>query len=221
MKVEDLIFDMQNAKFKEIDFILKTKKLKPIFTSTECKANNEFICMLDSGAAIPVWCSGVPALLDTFPTAVLKPDLKSILSGFGTSFEVVDVYNVPKVELCNGSHSIIFENFYLPVTDRKNFGADLIIPSFMFKNSNILLSQLESLGNQKRLFIQYQVGHYRTHYTVRYLSMQEVTRLNKLCEKQDITIDTKILGGAGEFYKVLVQDDLKLLLARFQQPRQP
>lgn len=212
MKTKDVILDAEGKSFKELEFNLKIEKLKPVFTSIECTTNKEFNCMLDSGAGIPVWCTGMNTLMRTFSNAVLKPELKGMLSGFGSGFIITDVFYIPKAEICNGKESIIFKDFYLPVMDRGNFGADLVIPSSMFKNSNILLSQCTVSGKQKKLFIQYQAEFYKAQYTVRWLTAKGVSNLNKICKAHNITMDTKIIGGEGEFYKVLVQDNLHLLL---------
>lgn len=58
---------------KEIYFLLDENSIKPIFTSHENTINSDFICMLDTGAVIPVWCSGAAQLIDAFPSSVYKP----------------------------------------------------------------------------------------------------------------------------------------------------
>ena len=208
MKTKDMILEAEQKSFKELDFNLKVEKLKPIFTSAKCTTNSKFTCMLDSGAGIPVWCTGTDTLMRTFPTAVLKLEFKGMLSGFGSIPLITDVFYIPTIEICNGKESIIFKDFYLPVVNRGNFGTDLIIPSSMFKNSNILLSQLESLENQKKLFIQYQAEFYKVQYTVRHLTATGIATLRKICKDHNIMMDTKIVGGEGEFSKVLVQEEL-------------
>lgn len=52
MEIEDIISKAKDRGFQEIIFYLNIKKAKPLFTSYECEINNEFACMLDSGAAI-------------------------------------------------------------------------------------------------------------------------------------------------------------------------
>lgn len=151
MKIKEIILEAEKNHFNEIDFDLHTEKLKPVFTSEECATNNEFSCMLDSGAGIPVWCTGKNTLIDAFPTAVLKSDLKGLLGGFGYIPFITEVFYIPKISICNGKDSILFKDFYLPVIDKKSFGTDLIIPSSIFKNSNILISQFEFKENQKEI----------------------------------------------------------------------
>ncbi len=140
--------------------------------------------MLNSGAGIPVWCTGIDTLIDAFPNVILRQDLKGILSGFGSQFEVVDVFYIPKIEICNCEISIIFNDFYLPVINKPHFGADLIVPSSMFKNSNIILSQLKLSDNKKKLIIQYQTEYYKAQYTVRYLSVEGISTINKILKSK-------------------------------------
>ncbi len=70
--IKDIILGTEQKFFKELDFNLKVEKLKPVFTSSECITNYEFTCMLDSGAGIPVWCTGADALMDAFPHSSFK-----------------------------------------------------------------------------------------------------------------------------------------------------
>ncbi len=140
-----------------------------------------------------------------------------MLSGFGSIPLITDVFYIPTIEICNGKESIIFTDFYLPVVNRGNFGTDLIIPSSMFKNSNIFLSQLELLENQKKLFIQYQAKFYKVQYTVRRLTATGIATLRKICKDHNITVDTRIIGGEGEFYKVLTQEGLNRVMEKADQ----
>lgn len=76
IKTKDVILDAEGKSFKGLEFNLKIEKLKPVFTSIGCTTNKEFNCMLDSGAGIPVWCTGMNTLMRTFSNAVLKSESK-------------------------------------------------------------------------------------------------------------------------------------------------
>lgn len=204
MEIEDIISKAKDRGFQEIIFYLNIKKAKPLFTSYECEINNEFACMLDSGAAIPVWCTGAFKLLDTFPSAVYKPNLKSLISGFGKGVQIVDIYYISEVVFCNGEDSITFENFYLPVLDRQTFGTDMIFPIIMFKETNILISQTKHCGINKMMILQCCSKHYRATYSTRYLTVNEVVNLQNIYP--DIKIGAKFIGEEDEYDKILIQE---------------
>ena len=208
MKLKEVILKLLCVNSKEICFLLHDKSDKPVFVSAACSINDKFNCMLDTGAAVPVWCSGVPQLLDAFPTAEYKGDLKSILSGFGNGFQVADVYYIPEIEFNNGEGDFVrFTDFYLPVLEKRTFGADLIFPSLMFENASILMTSVsESDELEKGLFLLNESLHYKAHYTYRQLSVSEINKIKAVCKNQGINIQTKFIGSGGEFYKILVQD---------------
>lgn len=203
-KIEDIALEGIAANFQQIRFRLKEDKLKPILTSQKCEDNKQFDCMLDSGAAMPVWCTGIDELQRVFPKAVKKPNLRNILSGFGEGFVLADVCYVPTIKLCNGEDSLTLGHVYLPVVDRKTFGADLILPSAIFKESNILISQVTK--ENKALHIQSLSTHYRLHFTKRELSEEQIKTLRR---KYDIPDEMCIYlaGAEDEFSEVLLQED--------------
>lgn len=207
MKFKEVVLRLLQLGGKDLCFSLDENSTKPVFISYENAINNEFTCMLDTGAAIPVWCSGVAQLLDAFPSAVYKPDLKTILSGFGTGFQVADVYYIPEIEFNNGDGSFMrFTEFYLPVVERKTFGADLIFPSAMLRETNILLCDSADGGLEKSLFLQNSSLLYKTRYTYRQFPVSIVNKIKEACRSQDISIQTKFIGSGNEFYKILVQN---------------
>ncbi len=207
MKLKEALLKLMYKNSKGICFPLHGKSDKPVFISEACKTNDKFTCMLDTGAAIPVWCSGVAQLVDAFPSAVYKLDLKTILSGFGTGFQVAGVYYIPEIEFNNGDgNSLRFTKFYLPVVERRTFGADLIFPSAMLKETNILLCDSDGNGLEKSLFLQNSSLLYKASYTYRQLPVSTVNKIKEVCKSQGISIHTKFIGSGNEFYKILVQN---------------
>lgn len=85
MNLKQLISIAEKENFKEIEFLLDADMRKPVFPSLKNETNAKFRCMLDSGASIPVWCSGTELLKLTFPEAILKTNMKSILSGIAVA----------------------------------------------------------------------------------------------------------------------------------------
>lgn len=100
-----------------------------------------------------------------------------------------------------------FTEFYLPVTERKTFGADLIFPSAMLEKTNILLYSSGNSGLEKSLFLQNSSLLYKAHYTYRQLPVSTINKIKEICKNQGISIHTKFIGGGNEFYKILVQND--------------
>lgn len=211
--------------FEIVRFDLNEEEVKPIFESFPNLTNGRFTCLLDSGAGIPVWCGGEKAFLDAFPKAKCKKSYKHLLSGFGIGFQVVEVYYIPKIEFFNGEHSIIFEDFYLPMSSRKRFGVDLIIPTSMFIDSKISLSQVDIQHQGKFLEIQCQTRYLKACYTRKLLFSSDVERLKKLhaalragfekTAELDIRAFMVLLGGEGEFDEILVQESLGSDLEEF------
>lgn len=189
--------------FYQIRFPLAKSKLKPIFLSLTEKGNVQFVTMLDSGAMIPVWCSGARWLLKVFPEAVLKTDLKAILGGFGTGIEIADIYYIPEIKIYNGKQFLVFRQCYLPVVERKSFGANLILPSSIFKQTNIIISQLQPFV-EKQLIFQCRKPCFTLTYTVKTLSKEVIKEIKSKYGIFDIKDEHKILGGEGEFSQELL-----------------
>lgn len=204
---------------KQVKFKLDKDYLKPVFTSLPCSTNQEFTCMLDSGAGIPVWSAKEDLLIDTFPTAKYKESYKNLLGGFGAVFQAVKVYYIPKVEFSNGKNSIIFEDFYLPVSTKRSFGVDLILPTSMIKESKIILSQIDIKHEGKILEFQCSTRYFKTHYTLKHLFASDVAHYKDLFEKQKMELQKQkelnlsmhdiLIGSEDEFDRILIQEEIK------------
>lgn len=194
----------EEAKFRDIEFSLSRRVAKPVFTSLENKYNGEFRCMLDSGASIPVWCSGERTLKLAFPQAELRGKLKGLLSGFGKGFEMVDVYYIPRVVISSGQQVIVFNQTYLPVVNKDSFGANLILPSSIFKNANILIAQMQSLP-EKQLILQSNNLWYTMKYTKYVLDAEVIRRLRENFNILNVSDKDAILGAEGELKEELAQ----------------
>lgn len=191
-------------KFLEVGFPLVEAAIKPIFLSFENENNSEFSCMLDTGASIPVWCAGDKLFKEILPRAKLQERTKYILGGFGSGFEVADVYYVPAMVLNNGDHSIVFNRAYLPVVNKNRFGANLILPSSFFKNANIVISQLQTL-TEKQLIFQCHNPWYIMKFTKVRVNADAVGLLEGGYGITGISDGEDILGVEREFNDALVQ----------------
>lgn len=202
--LKEMINVAERERFTEIGFPLKTDSIKPIFLSFENKDNKEFRCMLDSGASIPVWCAGIKSFKLTFPKAESQEKIKYILGGFGSGFEVADVYYVPVMMTNNGEHSIVFNRTYLPVVNKNRFGADLILSSSFFRNANIVISQMQSLP-EKQLILQCRSLWYVMKFTKIRVNAAAVKILEEEHGITGISAGEDILGVEGEFNDALAQ----------------
>lgn len=200
--LDKIINVAKEERFTEVVFPLKNNVAKPIFLSQENRTGGEFQCMLDSGAGIPVWCSGEESLKKVFPKADLRNNMKHILGGFGRGFEVADVYYIPTMILYNGEHSIVFNKTYLPVINKDRFGVNLILPSSFFKNANITIAQMKSLP-EKQLVLQCCSLWYGMKFTKVRVNDKVAKVLKGEYNIDDISAGQDILGVEGEFNDAL------------------
>ena len=91
--------------------------------------------MYDSGARMPVWCTGHDFLCKAYPNAV-KTNLSSNISGFGTGSEKGNVYVIPEFELSDGKASYIINNLSIISISKPNIGCDLLISETMFSKAD-------------------------------------------------------------------------------------
>lgn len=109
---------------------LSKKRNKPVFT-TITKSGKKIMCMLDTGATMPVWSSSEGLFKLIFPDAELLSQ-KFILSGFGKKPEVVNVYKIPIFCLRDANSCLEFRNLHIVTSFGRGFGCDLILSYTMF-----------------------------------------------------------------------------------------
>lgn len=121
--------------------------------------NNRIKILFDTGASTPVWCVGKKMFCKTFPDAT-KQEFKYILSGFGRTEQelqsfmkhpnkesvpnfLMDVYNIPSFCLGTGEDIITWKNLKVAVAEKEGIGAELILPSTMFRGMELRWNQEE------------------------------------------------------------------------------
>ena len=106
------------------------KSRKAVFVSPD-----KLICLIDSGADIPVWCTDI-RILKQVMRAQLCEDCFTLLSGFGGHGEsCVPVYKIPDFPI---SHEFIFKNMRTAFSaEQQNNKYDIILPLNLFSNCNI------------------------------------------------------------------------------------
>lgn|GEM_PF-3219660 len=93
------------------------------------------LIMYDSGAQIPVWCSGASVLADFYPEAK-KTDYHCEISGFGKETELSDVYVIPEFELSDGMVHFKISNLVIAELFKPFIGCDLLLSETMFSKTD-------------------------------------------------------------------------------------
>ena len=97
--------------------------------------NSDITMMYDSGAQIPVWCTGSAVLLDAYPKA-LKTDLLCTISGFGREKDVGKIYVLPEFILSSGENTMVIDNLYIAELFKPFIGCDFLISETMFSKAD-------------------------------------------------------------------------------------
>ena len=106
-------------------FPLAKTETKPTFR-TEIKGES-VKCLFDTGADMPVWCSGIDYLKYLFD-GIKEIDGIFLLGGFGEGYSKVSVYEIQGFKL----GSIYYKCLQLAVDDKARFSYDLILSNTMF-----------------------------------------------------------------------------------------
>lgn len=91
--------------------------------------------MYDSGARMPVWCTGDELLCKAYPDAK-KTDLFCNVTGFGTGSENGHVYLVPEFVVSDGVSRYVIHNLCIISMLKPNIGCDLLISETMFAKAD-------------------------------------------------------------------------------------
>lgn len=115
---------------------------RPIFHE-DCEQGSNALCMLDTGADVPVFVNGETEFKERFPSAVKEDKLVFTLSGFGTGVEVVPVYRIPifeiRSDIDNTNSKLVFHNLRVACCTKDEFIADFILSKTMFMHTNIFI----------------------------------------------------------------------------------
>ena len=103
----------------------------------------DLLCLIDTGADMPVWCRSVKIFLKAFPNAQ-KLNYRFVLTGFGGDkelpmVEVTDVYMIPEFIFGSKNDNIICRGMLVAMSKRRGIGADLVLPYTMFEKSRITI----------------------------------------------------------------------------------
>ena len=87
--------------------------------------------LYDSGAKMPVWCTGRNKFLQAFPDAAKMNEHCSI-SGFGKGIEQADVYVIPDFVISDGNSQYEIERLVVAMLMKPHIGCDFLISETMF-----------------------------------------------------------------------------------------
>ena len=100
--------------------------------------NEKIWMMYDSGASIPVWCSGDDLLIKAYPDAI-KMNLDCNISGFGTGTERGNVYVIPDFKISKGNAAYTIHNLFVISILKPNIGCDFLMSETMFTKTDMTI----------------------------------------------------------------------------------
>jgi hypothetical protein len=100
--------------------------------------DNRTICLVDTGANMPVWCTGENTFKQCYEDASQLQGI-SILKGFGKGYEICNVYSIPNFKLSDGNNTIIYKNLPIAVLSR-DYAFELIISNTMINHLNFSIN---------------------------------------------------------------------------------
>ena len=93
--------------------------------------------MYDSGARVPVWCTGERLLCKAYPRAV-KTSLTSNITGFGSGSEKGEVYLIPEFDISDDKSRLMIHNLSVVNISKPNIGCDFLISETMFSKADTI-----------------------------------------------------------------------------------
>jgi hypothetical protein len=125
--------EITNLKFNILSDGKRTGK--PLIANMDI---NRTICLIDTGANLPVWCSSEQGLIQYYNKAVPLTGV-SILRGFGKEYEVCKVYKIPDFVLTDGKSKIHYIDLPIAVVDR-DYNFEVILSYTMLSHINFSLN---------------------------------------------------------------------------------
>lgn len=95
-------------------------------------------CLVDTGAYLAIWCSGLAEFLVKYPNSVYT-NMIALVGGFGSGTNVGYVYKIPEFILSDGKNAVHYHNFIIAVID-KDFSFDLILGYSVFNTANMSIN---------------------------------------------------------------------------------
>lgn len=139
-------------------------------TRTNCKT------LIDTGASIPVWVSGLNNFLFQFPDAY-EIQCEYLVSGFGTGKEVASIYIIPEFVLSDGKEKIIYHKLPVAIIDR-DFSFNMIISNTMLSKFNYKYVAYTNKNSIKHISPLFRIYSEKVDYYIG-LKMSSLANINK------------------------------------------
>ena len=97
--------------------------------------SHDYTFMYDSGASVPVWCTGEELLLRAYPDAK-ETSYTCHVTGFGKGDEAGKVYCIPRFCLGNGNKLFTIHNLLLVVLAKPFIGCDFLLSETMLSKTD-------------------------------------------------------------------------------------
>lgn len=122
------------------------------------------VCLVDTGAMFPVWCSTESELLNIYPNAI-RLNAISFISGFGQGKEKVSLYKIPDFKLCDGTNTIHYINLIVALLN-KDFTFDMVLSYTMFNKMNISFDTFTNRNKTHSVIPNFKVASIKDTYYV-------------------------------------------------------
>ena len=150
--------------------------------------NTQIQCLLDTGARVPVWCSGEEELKSYYKDSY-EQNAVFLLSGFGKGQEMAKVYVIPDFELSDGKNTIHYKDLLIAVID-KDFSFNMILSYTMFNKMNMSINAFTTNDGAHKEAPNLTIASPNAIYHVRYkladLSGYSQTAIMQKCGTQNI-----------------------------------
>ncbi len=133
-------------------------------------------CLFDTGANIPVWCSGEEELKYYYKDCY-KQNAVFMLAGFGKGQELAKAYIIPNFELSDGKNTIHYKNLLVAVIER-DFSFDMILSYTMFNKMNISIDAFTNRNGTHNVVPNLKIASQKAEYNVGY-KIAELSTYNK------------------------------------------
>ena len=91
--------------------------------------------LIDTGAAVPVWCGGEYTFKLLFKDA-RDSGMKMYLGGFGENYKIVPVWVIPEFILSDGKNAVTFPDLYVAL-DSRGFTFSMVMSFKMLMHANV------------------------------------------------------------------------------------
>lgn len=116
---------------KTLQLELDRSREKPVF-NMDISNKEQIRCLVDSGAAIPIWCGREELFRKCFD--VKRLNKRTWLSGFGGKGGYKDVYSIPSISLRGVDGELTIRNFIVILAPNTYVKCDIIFGSLVFNN---------------------------------------------------------------------------------------